>query len=175
MGNYDVTLLKCTSIYPAPVDQANLRTMENMKETFGIKVGLSDHSLGSDVAVAAVVLGAKVIEKHFIIDRNISSPDAAFSMEPNEFKSMVNTIRNVEKAIGQVTYQLSDQARKNREFSRSLFVVEDITTGETFTEQNVRSIRPGNGLPPKYLEDILGKRAIRNVKKGTPLSWNIIQ
>lgn len=175
MGNSDITLLKCTSSYPAPVDEANLRTMVNMKETFGVKVGLSDHTMGSDVAVAAVALGAEVIEKHFILNRNIGGPDAEFSMEPAEFKTMVDSIRNVEKALGRVTYDLSEKTMKNREFSRSLFVVEDIKVGEFFTEKNVRSIRPGYGLPPKYLKEIIGKKARCKINKGVPLNWNMIE
>lgn len=174
VGNNDITLLKCTSSYPAPVDQANLKTMVNMKETFGVKVGLSDHSMGSDVAIAAAALGAQVIEKHFILDRKIGGSDASFSMEPDDFNSMVESIRNVEKALGQVTYQLSDQSMKNRQFSRSLFVVENMQKGDVFTEKNVRSIRPGNGLAPKFINDIIGKRASVSLKKGTPLSWNLI-
>ncbi len=173
VGNNDITLLKCTSSYPSTIDEANLKTMVNMKETFNVKVGLSDHTLGSDVAVAAVVLGAEVVEKHFILDRNIGGPDASFSMEPAEFKAMVNSIRNVEKAIGSVTYELSKKTIKNREFSRSLFVVENIKKGELFTEKNVRSIRPGFGLPPKYLKDIIGKKANIDIEKGTPLKWGM--
>lgn len=173
-GNYDVTLLKCTSSYPAPVEEANLLTMVNMKETFGVKVGLSDHSMGSDVALVAVSLGAEVIEKHFILDRSIGGPDAAFSMEKDDFKSMVNSIRNVEKALGSVTYELSEKVRKNREFSRSLFVVEDIGKGEILSEKNVRSIRPGNGLSPKYLSDILGKKVNQNLTKGEPFTLDMI-
>lgn len=175
MGNNDITLLKCTSSYPAPVDEANLRTMVNMKETFGVKVGLSDHTMGSDVAVAAVALGAEVIEKHFVLDRGIGGPDADFSMEPAEFKTMVGSIRNVEKALGKITYDLSEKTKKNREFSRSLFVVEDIKSGEIFTEKNIRSIRPGYGLPPKYYQEIIGKRASVDLKKGEPLTWQYIE
>lgn len=174
VGNNDITLLKCTSSYPAPVDEANLKTMVNMKETFNVKVGLSDHTMGSDVAVAAVALGAEVIEKHFILDRSIGGPDADFSMEPAEFKAMVESIRNVEKALGRVTYELSEKTMKSREFSRSLFVVEDIKAGEVFTEKNVRSIRPGYGVSPKYIKDILGKRALRDIKRGEPLSWDVV-
>ncbi len=151
VGNDDITLLKCTSSYPAPIDQANLKTMINMKETFNVKVGLSDHTIGTDVAVAAAALGAQVIEKHFILDRKIGGPDSAFSMEPKAFRSMVDSIRNVEKALGTVTYTLTDQSRKNREFSRSLFVVIDIKVGEIFTKNNVRSIRPCYGMAPKYI------------------------
>lgn len=174
MGNYDITLLKCTSSYPAPVDEANLKTMVNLKDTFNVKVGLSDHTMGSDVAVAAVALGAEVIEKHFILDRSIGGPDADFSMEPAEFKAMVSSIRNVEKAIGCVTYELSEKTMKSREFSRSLFVVEDMKAGEIFTSKNVRSIRPGYGLSPKYIGDVIGKRAAKDVKRGEPLNWEYI-
>lgn len=174
VGNNDITLLKCTSSYPAPIEDSNLNTMINMKETFGVKVGLSDHTMGSDVAVAAVALGAEVIEKHFILDRNIGGPDAEFSMEPAEFKSMVDSIRNVEKALGKVTYELSEKTLKSREFSRSLFVVEDIKAGDVFTGKNVRSIRPSYGLSPKYIKDILGRRALRDMKRGEPLDWYCI-
>jgi len=171
IGNNDVTLLKCTSSYPAPIEEANLKTMVNMKETFGVKVGLSDHTMGSDVAVAAVALGAEVIEKHFIIDRKLGGPDAEFSMEPAEFKAMVDSIRNVEKALGIVTYELTDKIKKSRNFSRSLFVVEDIKAGETFTKENIRSIRPGHGLPPKYLDKVIGRRALKDLKRGEPMTW----
>jgi len=175
MDNNDITLLKCTSSYPAPIEEANLKTMVNMKDTFSVKVGLSDHTMGSDVAVAAVALGAEVIEKHFILDRKIGGPDATFSMEPDEFKAMVNSIRNVEKALGCITYELSNKTLKNREFSRSLFVVKQIKSGEVFTELNVRSIRPGYGLAPKFLNDILGKIASQDLEEGTPLKWNMIR
>jgi pseudaminic acid synthase len=175
MENYDITLLKCTSSYPAPVDEANLRTMVNMKETFSVKVGLSDHTMGSDVAAAAVALGAGVIEKHFILERSIGGPDAEFSMEPVEFKAMVNSIRNVEKALGSVTYELSEKTKKSREFSRSLFVVEDVKAGEIFTDKNIRSIRPGYGLSPKYFKDIIGKKSTDDFKKGTPLNWQMLK
>ncbi|MDH5716649.1 MAG: pseudaminic acid synthase [Spirochaetia bacterium] len=173
-GNNDITLLKCTSSYPAPIEEANLLTIPNMKEAFGVNVGLSDHTLGSDVAVGAVAVGAKVIEKHFILDRKMGGPDAAFSMEPEEFKAMVQSIRNVEKALGKVNYQLTPKAEKNREFSKSLFVVKDIKSGEKFTEVNIRSIRPGYGLHPKYLKDVIGKRAAVDIEKGEPFSWNMV-
>jgi pseudaminic acid synthase len=173
-GNNEIILLQCTSSYPTPVDQSNLRTMVNIKDTFNVRVGLSDHTMGGDVAIAAVALGAEVIEKHFILDRSIGGPDSAFSMEPGEFKAMVNSIRNVEKALGRVTYELSEPIIKTREFARSLFVVEDIKAGENFTEKNVRSIRPGHGLPPKYLTEIFGRRARWDIKSGTPLSWDLM-
>ena len=169
MGNDKIILLKCTSAYPAPIEDANLLTIPNMKETFKTVVGLSDHTLGSSVAIASVALGAKIIEKHFILDRNLGGPDAAFSMEPAEFKQMVKSIREVEKSLGKVTYDLTEKQKKSRTFSRSLFVVKDIKKGEMFTEENVRSIRPGYGLHPKYLSDVLGKKANINLKKGTPI------
>ena len=175
MGNDQIALLKCTSAYPAPIEDANLLTIPNMKETFGTVVGLSDHTLGSSVAVASVALGAMIIEKHFILDRNFGGPDAAFSMEPEEFKQMVKSIREVEKALGKITYDLTEKQKKSRELSRSLFVVKDIKKGEVFTEDNVRSIRPGYGLEPKYLKDILGKRAKKNIKKFTQLKWEMIK
>lgn len=173
-GNYDITLLKCTSSYPAPIEEANLRTMVNMRETFGVKVGLSDHTLGSDVAVAAAALGAEVIEKHFILDRSIGGPDAAFSMEPSEFKNMVDSIRNVEKALGEIKYDVSDSVKNSRKFSRSLFVVADVNEGDIISEWNVKSIRPGGGLSPKYFNKVKGKKFSFSAKKGTPLSWQLI-
>jgi len=175
MDNEQIALLKCTSAYPAPIEDANLLSIPNMKETFGTVVGLSDHTLGSSAAIASVALGAKIIEKHFILDRNIGGPDEVFSMEPDEFKHMVKAVREVEKALGLVTYNLTEKQKKSRELSRSLFVVKDIKKGEVFTEENVRSIRPGYGLNSKYLKEILGKRATKEIKRGMPLNWQLIQ
>ena len=169
-GNDDITLLKCTSSYPAPIEDANLKTMVDMKERYGVKVGLSDHTMGYDVAVAAVALGASLVEKHFILDRSIGGPDAAFSMEIGEFAAMVQSIRNVEKALGTVAYKLDSSAIKGREFSRSLYIAEDMKAGDVITEQNVRSVRPGYGLHPKYLPEILGKRVNRDLEKGERFS-----
>ena len=174
-GNDDITLLKCTSSYPAPVENANLQTMVDMKERFGVKVGLSDHTMGSDVAVAAVALGATVVEKHFILDRSIGGPDAAFSMEKDEFAAMVRSIRNVEKALGEVVYPTDPAAIKGREFCRSLYVARDMKAGDRITEENVRSVRPGFGLPPRYLPSILGKRVARDVEAGERFSLDLIQ
>lgn len=174
MKNNDITLLKCTSSYPAPIEEAHLNTMANMKDTFGVKVGLSDHTLGSDAASAAAALGARVIEKHFILDRSLGGPDAGFSMEPQEFKAMVSSVRNIEKALGKITYELSPKTRINREFCRSLFVAEDMKAGEVFTAKNLRSVRPGYGLSPKFYFKILGKKASKNLEKGTPLSWEMV-
>ena len=173
-GNNDITLLKCTSSYPAPIEDANLMTMVDMMQRYGVKVGLSDHTIGHDVAVAAVALGATMVEKHFILDRSIGGPDAAFSMEKDEFAAMVKSIRNVEKAIGRVVYPDSVASIKGREFCRSLYVAEDVTAGEVITEKNVRSVRPGFGLHPKFLSEVLGKTATRNLKKGERFSLDMI-
>lgn len=173
-GNTQVALLKCTSSYPAPYEEINLRTIPNMAEAFDVVAGLSDHTMGHDVAVAAIALGAKVIEKHLTLARADGGPDAEFSMEPQEFKEMVDGIRNVEKALGRVTYDLTTNGRKNREFSRSLFVVEDIPVGGTITETNVRSIRPGFGMHPMYLDEVMGRTVPNGAAKGTPLSWEIL-
>jgi pseudaminic acid synthase len=174
MGNSQIALLKCTSAYPAPLEEVNLRTIPNLAETFGVVVGVSDHTLGISVPIAAVALGAKIIEKHFILDRNLGGPDSAFSLEPEEFRAMVLSVREVEKALGEITYELTEKIEKSREFARSLFVVRDVEAGELLTEESVRSIRPGFGLRPKYLREILGKRARRDVKKGTPLTWDMV-
>lgn len=165
-GNDDITLLKCTSSYPAPIEDANLKTMVNMKERYSVKVGLSDHTMGYDVAVAAVALGATLVEKHFILDRSIGGPDAAFSMEISEFTAMVESIRNVEKALGEVVYPTDSSKIKGREFCRSLYVAEDMKMGDTITENNVRSVRPGYGLHPKYLPTLLGRKINRDLEKG---------
>jgi pseudaminic acid synthase len=170
-GNKEVALLKCTSAYPAPVEEANLLMIPDMAHRFNTVVGLSDHTIGNTVAITAVALGAKIIEKHFILDRKLGGPDAKFSMEPEEFRAMVQSIRIVEKALGMVSYELSEKVKTNRIFARSLFVIKDIVAGEELTKENIRSIRPGNGLPPKFLNKILGKRSTINLSKGTPLSW----
>lgn len=174
VGNHDITLLKCVSEYPTPYEDINLATLVNMRETFGCPVGLSDHSLGSAVSVAAVALGAEVIEKHFTLSRAEGGADAEFSMEPQEFAQMVQDIRNVEKAMGKVTYDLTERQKRSRERARSLYVVKDVKQGEAFTPENVRSIRPGYGLHTKYYEDILGKHATMDLKKGTALAWKYI-
>lgn len=171
VGNNDITLLKCTSSYPAPLDEANLLTIPDMAKRFGCKVGLSDHSMGNVAACTAVALGAQVIEKHFIIDRSIGGPDAAFSMTKSEFADMVKRIRETEKCLGRVNYELSKKAIINRHFARSLFACEDIAEGEQFTEWNIRSIRPGDGCSPKYLPLLLGKPSKRAYKRGEPIIW----
>jgi len=173
--NNQIALLKCTSAYPTPLGEVNLKTIPNLAETFKVIVGLSDHTLTISIPVASVALGACIIEKHLTLNRSLGGPDAAFSLEPEEFKAMVKAIREVEKTLGEVSYELTEKMKKSREHSRSLFVVKDMKAGEIFTEENVRSIRPGYGLHPKYFKDILGKRAIQDIKKGTPLGWNLIK
>ncbi len=172
MGNEQIALLKCTSAYPAPLEEVNLRTIPDMTETFKTIVGLSDHTLGISAPIAAVALGAKIIEKHCILDRKLGGPDSVFSLEPEEFKAMVKAVREVEKALGVISYELTEKVKKSREFARSLFVVKDIKAGEVFTEENIRSIRPGFGLHPRYLKDIIGKKAKQDIQKGTALSWD---
>lgn len=174
-GNNDITLLKCTSAYPAPVEEANLLTIPDMKNRFGVKVGVSDHTEGSLVPITAVALGAEVVEKHFIIDRSIGGPDSAFSMEAPDFKDMVTSIRQVEQALGKVQYPTDPSKIKGREFSRSLYVAEDMKAGDVITEQNVRSVRPGYGLHPKYYKQILGKTVNRDLKKGDRMSLEYIK
>ena len=173
-GNNRIALLKCTSSYPSPFDEINLNTIPALKEKFNVVVGLSDHTMGSEVAIAGVSLGAKIIEKHFILDRNMDTPDSEFSMEPAEFKQMVDAIRNVEKALGNDNFELTEKMIINQDFSRSLFVVEDMKKGDVITEEFVRSIRPGFGLHPKYLKDILGKKVNKDLKKGTPFELDFV-
>lgn len=175
MGNENIALLKCTSSYPSPIEDINLKTIPNMDETFKTIVGLSDHTMGSSVAIGAVALGAKIVEKHFTLRREDGGADSKFSMEPQEFKEMVDGIRAVEKALGKVTYDLTYKQIKSREHSRSLFAVKDILAGETFDNENIKSIRPGFGVETKYIKDILGKKAGVEIKKGTPISWNLIK
>lgn len=170
-GNEDITLLKCTSSYPAPLNEANLLTIPDLKNRFGCKVGLSDHTAGSIAPCAAVALGAQVIEKHFIMDRSIGGPDAAFSMTKDEFAEMVKRVRETEECLGQVNYELSDKMKKNRKFARSLFACADIAKGEIFTEKNIRSVRPGDGCSPKYLPELLGKTSDRGYKFGEPIVY----
>lgn len=174
-GSNDITLLKCTSAYPATIEDANLLTIPDMKQRFDVKVGLSDHTEGATVPMAAVALGAEVVEKHFIINRSIGGPDSAFSMEAPEFKAMVDSIRQVEKSLGCVKYPTDPSKIKGREFSRSLYVAEDVKAGEIVTEKNVRSVRPGLGLHPKYLTEVLGKFFNRDIKKGERFSQDMIK
>lgn len=173
-GCNDITLLKCTSAYPAPIEDANLLTIPDMKKRFGCKAGLSDHTMGSTVPMAAVALGADVVEKHFIIDRSIGGPDADFSMEAKEFKAMVEDIRKVEMALGTVKYPTDPAQIKGRMACRSLYVAEDVKAGDEVTEKNVRSVRPGYGLHPKYLPVVLGKRFAQNYLKGERFTLDMV-
>lgn len=174
VNNNQITLLKCTSAYPAALEEMNLLTIPDMIKLFGVTVGLSDHTMSLSAPIAAVALGARVIEKHFILNRDMGGADSAFSLEPTEFRTMVDAVRDTEKLMGKVTYDLSPKSLKSREFSRSLFIAEDVKAGEILTTQNVRSVRPGFGMAPKHLKDILGKRFMRDASKGTPLSWKLI-
>lgn len=169
MGNNDIALLKCTSSYPAPIDEANMCMIKDMAQRFGVVTGLSDHTTGATVPIVAAAFGAKIIEKHFILDRSIGGPDASFSMNEEEFTTMVKVVREAEKAIGEVDYALTEKQKKGKDFSRSLYVVEDIKAGEIITEKNVRSIRPGFGMHPKYLNEIIGKTSKVDLFKGDPL------
>lgn len=173
-NNNQLVLLRCASAYPAITDEMNLKTMMDMKERFRVPVGLSDHSMGSVGAVTAAALGASVIEKHFCLGREIENPDSSFSMNPHEFKQMVADIRQAEKAIGIVRYGAAKQEEDSIVFRRSIFCIKDIKKGEALTENNVRIIRPGYGMPPKYYSKILGKKALQDMKRGTPLTKELI-
>lgn len=173
-GNRQLALMKCSSAYPAKSEEMNLGTIRDLKARFDIPVGLSDHSMGSFSAATAVALGANIIEKHFCISRAIKNPDSGFSMEPDEFRDMVNQVREVERAIGTVTYGVSAQEESNACFRRSLFAVKDIAAGDALTPENVRSIRPAYGLKPKYYKEVLGRTAKRDLKRGTPLTFDAI-
>ena len=173
-GNRQLALMKCSSAYPAKPEEMNLRTMQDLKERFGVPVGLSDHSMGAFSAATAVAMGATLIEKHFCISRAVKNPDSSFSMEPQEFREMVEQVREVEKAMGTVQYGVSRQEESNACFRRSLFVVEDIAAGEVLTPEKIRSIRPAYGLKPKYYQEVLGRTAKRSLRRGTPLSFDDI-
>ena len=173
-GATEITLLKCTSAYPAAPESMNLRTIPNLAEVFGVPVGLSDHTLGIAAPVAAVSLGASVIEKHLTLSRDVEGPDSAFSLEPDEFREMVDSIRLTEQALGVATYGCGEAEQSLREYRRSLFVVEDLEAGAEFSEANVRSIRPATGLAPKHYSEILGKRASCAIGRGTPLNWEMV-
>lgn len=173
-GNDNIAILKCTSSYPAPIEEANLLTIPDIEKRFNVITGLSDHTLGNNVSIASIALGAKIIERHFILDRKLGGPDSSFSLEPVEFKSMIDSIREVEEALGKIDYSLSDKVKKNKIFARSLFVVKDIKKGELFNEENIRAIRPGYGLSPKLYSKIFGKKSLANIPKGTPLRIDFI-
>ncbi len=173
-GNDDIVLLKCTSAYPAPLEEANLKTIPNLAETFGVVAGFSDHTLGITAPIVATTLGAKVIEKHFILDKSIGGVDADFSLDKEEFFQMVKAVRDTEKLLGKVDYSMSDKKSKSRQFARSLYVSKEIKKGEKFSNKNIRSVRPGYGLHPKYLKEILGKKATKDLEFATALKWKYI-
>ena len=173
-GGTKLILLKCTSAYPAPPDKMNLRTIPHLSKAFGVPTGLSDHSMSLAVPVAAVTLGACVIEKHFTLSRNELSPDSSFSLEPSEFKEMVNAVRTAEKAIGEVYYGLTKSEKESRVFRRSLFAVKYIKAGEKIVSSSIRSIRPSHGLHTRHLNEIIGRRAKKDILPGTPLSWDLV-
>jgi pseudaminic acid synthase len=173
-GNDQIALLKCTSAYPALAEDMNLKTIPHLAQSFGVPAGISDHTLGIEVALAAVAVGACIVEKHFTLSRSHPGPDSSFSMEPGEFKKLVEGIRTVEKALGEITYEVTEKQKASRIFRRSLFAVEDIKKGQKITEENIRSIRPGHGLHTRYFDEVIGKNAVCNIKRGTPLSWDLI-
>jgi N-acetylneuraminate synthase len=173
-GAHRIALLKCTSAYPAPPEDMNLRTIPHLAETFGVPVGLSDHTLGSAVAVAAVAVGACILEKHLTLSRGQTGPDSTFSMEPHEFKEMVEAVHTAQKAMGQVYYGTGEKEAEVRIFRRSLFVIKDMKAGDRFTHENVRSIRPGHGLHTRYLDKIIGRQASRDIQRGTPLTLELV-
>lgn len=173
-GNMNVSLLKCTSAYPAPFEEINLKTIPHMKETFNCPVGVSDHTLGTEVALGAVALGADIVEKHVILDRKQGGVDSSFSMEPDEFKSMVTGIRNMEKALGTINYDLTAKAKESRKRGRSLFITKDLKKGDLLDAENIKSVRPAAGMAPKYWDLVMGKRVKHDVSKGTPVNWDIL-
>jgi len=173
-GAKQIALLKCTSAYPAAPEEMNLRTIPELSFRFGVPAGLSDHTMGVAVPIAAVALGACIIEKHITLSRTVSGPDSAFSLEPQEFKSMVDAVRVAEKALGQVHFGVSDREANSRVFRRSLFVVENLKRGELFTPENVRAIRPGHGLHTRHLQEVLGREAACDIERGTPLNWALV-
>jgi len=173
-GGQELALLKCTSAYPAPLDEMNLRTIPHLAAAFGVPAGLSDHTMSPIVPVAAVTLGACLIEKHLTLSRGLAGPDSAFSQEPEEFAAMVQAVRAAEQALGKVSYEVTEKEKTSQVFRRSLFVVRDVEQGERFTADNVRSIRPGHGLHTRYLDQVLDRRAAINIPRGTPLSWALV-
>ncbi|MFT6842474.1 MAG: pseudaminic acid synthase [Psychroserpens sp.] len=175
MGNDDIALLKCTSSYPAPIEEANMVMVKDLAERYGVISGLSDHTMGSTVPIVATCFGAKIIEKHFILDHSIGGPDASFSMDENEFTAMVKAVRETEKAVGLVNYNLTEKQIKGRDFSRSLYLVKDVEAGDLVTEENVRSIRPGFGMHPKEFKNIIGKVFKKSVERGTRLAHNLLK
>ncbi len=174
-GNDKIALLKCTTAYPTPYEEVNLRSMEFLRKRYNVVVGLSDHTLGIEIPIASVVMGARIIEKHFILSRKGNGLDKEFSLEPQEFKQMVDAVRNVEKALGTEEYVVTPRMKNAFKMRRSLFVAKDMKKGEKFTAENIKSVRPGLGLHPKFYYDILGKRATKDIERGTPLDWSMIE
>ena len=170
VGNFDIILLKCTSAYPAALEDANLLTIPNLAQTFGVVAGFSDHTLGTTAPIVATTLGARVIEKHFILDKTIGGPDSEFSLDKKEFKEMIKAVRDTEKLIGKVDYSMTKKKKESRQFERSLYVAKDIKKGEIFTEENIKSVRPGYGLHPKHLKNILGREAKKEYSFGERLN-----
>ncbi len=173
-GNSDITLLQCTSAYPAAPEDANLLTIPDIKNRFHVNAGLSDHTTGIEAPVVAVALGAKVIEKHFILNKSIGGPDAHFSLDESEFKSMVDAVRTAEKMMGRPNYDMDDKKKKSREFSRSLFISEEVKKGDILTEKNLRSVRPGYGMHPKFYKEMLGRKVNKDLQKGTPFESTML-
>jgi pseudaminic acid synthase len=174
-GATQIVLLKCTSAYPAPLEEMNLRSIPELSRHFDLPAGLSDHTMGIAVPVAAVALGACIIEKHITLSRSVSGPDSAFSLEPKEFKTMVDSVRIAEKALGKILFGPGAEESSMRAFRRSLFVVQAVKRGESFTSENVRAIRPGYGLHTRHLPEVLGRHAARDIERGTPLSWDLVE
>lgn len=175
VGNNDITLLKCTSAYPAPIEEANVCMIRDLATRFNVKSGLSDHTIGSMVPVLAIANGATMIEKHFILNKNVESEDASFSMDENEFREMVKQVRLAESAMGKVDYTLTEKMKGSRTACRSLYVSEDVKAGDVITEQNVRSVRPGYGLHPKYLPEVIGKYFLKDCEKGTRFESSFVE
>lgn len=175
VNNNEIALLKCTSSYPAPINEANAVMIKDLANKYDVISGLSDHTMGSVLPIVATCLGAKIIEKHFILDRSIGGPDASFSMNEKEFSSMVKDVRNAEKSIGKINYNLTDKQKKGKDFSRSIYVIKDIEEGEKITKDNIAIIRPGFGLQPKYYNSILGKKVIRSLERGDRMSLQYIE
>lgn len=172
VGNDQIVLLKCTSAYPAPLEEINLRTMADMADRFNVSVGVSDHTLGNEVALASVACGGCFIEKHFTLDRSLGGPDSTFSINPKELKILVDSVRDTEKLLGSINYSITEKAQKNKVFSRSIFFVRDIKAGDEITASHVRSIRPGYGLKPSLIDEVIGKRVNKDISRGTPTSWD---
>lgn len=173
-GNDRITLLKCTSAYPAEPRDANLLTIPNLAQTFGCRVGLSDHTMDKAVAIAAVALGARLLEKHFILDRSVGGPDASFSLNPEEFRSLVDGVRVAEQSLGRIQYGATGQAAANKKFGRSLFIAQDVAAGEALTPENLRAVRPGDGLHTRHYAELIGRKVRRDVKKGAPVDWSLL-